>query len=145
MALAQAASAATRLRQRPLLWRILLAAGEVTRRLGGAATAAGCYRSAQRVVDDIAVTMSEPETASAFRAAAARRIPSDRSPGRGEVGLTAREREISALVARGLANREIADHLVLSVRTVEKHVANALMKLHMHSRVELAVWAAGNQ
>jgi non-specific serine/threonine protein kinase len=43
-----------------------------------------------------------------------------------------------------MTNREIADHFVLSTRTVEKHVANALMKLQMHSRVELAVWATTN-
>lgn len=43
--------------------------------------------------------------------------------------LTAREAEIAALVARGLTNREIADRLVLSAKTVEHHVSRILDKL----------------
>ncbi|OCG75789.1 helix-turn-helix transcriptional regulator [Microbacterium sediminis] len=51
--------------------------------------------------------------------------------------LTARERQIAMLVGAGLANREVAAELVLSVRTVEYHVANVLDKLDLSSRVEL--------
>ena len=43
--------------------------------------------------------------------------------------LTSREREVAALIAQGKSNREIAETLVLSTRTVEKHVANILAKL----------------
>ena len=45
------------------------------------------------------------------------------------------------LVARGLTNREIADLLVISENTVKNHVRNILEKLHLHSRVEAAVYA----
>lgn len=51
--------------------------------------------------------------------------------------LTSREREITAMVAGGLTNREIAEMLVLSIRTVETHVRNILAKLKMRSRREL--------
>jgi non-specific serine/threonine protein kinase len=56
-------------------------------------------------------------------------------------GLSQRETEIVRLVARGWSNRRIAEHLVISKRTAETHVRNALGKLGMTSRVELAVWA----
>ena len=55
--------------------------------------------------------------------------------------LTDREVEVLRLVARGLANREIAEQLVISENTVKNHVRNILEKLHLHSRVEAAVYA----
>ena len=55
-------------------------------------------------------------------------------------GLTAREWEIAGLVAEALTNKQIADRLYLSVRTVESHVRSALAKAHLTTRTELAVW-----
>ncbi len=55
--------------------------------------------------------------------------------------LTEREAEIAALIARGLSNRAIAEELVLSARTVETHVANAMSKLNFTSRAQLAAWS----
>jgi DNA-binding CsgD family transcriptional regulator len=55
--------------------------------------------------------------------------------------LTAREREIAALIARGLSNGEIAGELVVSKRTVEKHVANILSKLSFTNRAQIVRWA----
>jgi DNA-binding NarL/FixJ family response regulator len=57
--------------------------------------------------------------------------------------LTHREREVAALVAEGLTNREIADRLVLSVRTVETHVDRILGKLNLHTRTQLAARMVG--
>jgi non-specific serine/threonine protein kinase len=54
-----------------------------------------------------------------------------------EVPLTPREREISGLVAEGLANKEIAARLVISPRTVETHVQNVLVKLGFSSRAQI--------
>ena len=54
--------------------------------------------------------------------------------------LTKRESEIAALVADGLSNREIADRVFLSVRTVECHVDRVLGKLAFHTRTQLAGW-----
>jgi two-component system response regulator NreC len=56
-------------------------------------------------------------------------------------GLTARERDIVRLVALGHTSREIADRLVLSVRTVETHRARVQKRLAVSSRAELVRWA----
>jgi DNA-binding CsgD family transcriptional regulator len=55
--------------------------------------------------------------------------------------LSTRESEVAALVAEGLSNREIAQHLVLSERTVETHVRSILGKLGCANRTEIAAWA----
>jgi DNA-binding NarL/FixJ family response regulator len=55
--------------------------------------------------------------------------------------LTPREREIAALIARGLSNRGIADELVISPATAARHVANILTKLGFSSRTQVAAWA----
>jgi len=58
--------------------------------------------------------------------------------------LTKREREILALVAEGLSNREIADKLVLSPETVKSHVAAILEKLNVSDRTQAAIYAVRN-
>jgi non-specific serine/threonine protein kinase len=63
------------------------------------------------------------------------------SPGRGADPLTAREREVAALVARGRSNRQIADLLVIGRRTAENHVAHICNKLGVNSRAQIAAWA----
>jgi len=56
--------------------------------------------------------------------------------------LTAREREVLRLIARGYAYKEVARQLSLSVKTVETHVSSVLRKLQLSSRHELTRWAA---
>src|SRR5574341_1740271 len=55
--------------------------------------------------------------------------------------LTEREREVLTLIAQGMLNREIADRLTISVKTVERHRENIMNKLNLHSRTELVKYA----
>jgi DNA-binding CsgD family transcriptional regulator len=57
-------------------------------------------------------------------------------------GLTAREREVAALLAHGLTNRQIAEQLVVTERTVAAHVEHLLNKLGFASRHQVGAWAA---
>jgi predicted ATPase/DNA-binding CsgD family transcriptional regulator len=71
------------------------------------------------------------------RATRAPERPSDDEP---PPALTRREREVAAMVARGLSNRQIASEFHLSERTVESHVSKILRKLGLASRAEIAAW-----
>jgi DNA-binding NarL/FixJ family response regulator len=55
--------------------------------------------------------------------------------------LTERERDILSALSRGLTDREIAQLLFISVRTVQSHLAHIYEKLHVHSRTEAALLA----
>ena len=55
--------------------------------------------------------------------------------------LSEREREVVVLIARGLSNGEIAEQLILSKRTVEKHIANILSTLGFTNRAQIVRWA----
>ena len=55
--------------------------------------------------------------------------------------LTPREKEVLRLIARGYTYREVADELVLGVRTVETHVSAVLRKLQLSNRNQLTRWA----
>jgi DNA-binding NarL/FixJ family response regulator len=59
--------------------------------------------------------------------------------------LTAREREVLRLIARGYAYKEIARELVISVKTVESHVSSVLRKLQLSNRHELSRWATARR
>ena len=61
-----------------------------------------------------------------------------------DVELTPTELRVVQFVARGMANREIAEELNVSQRTIESHVSNMLGKTGLHNRTELARWAIEN-
>jgi predicted ATPase/DNA-binding SARP family transcriptional activator/DNA-binding CsgD family transcriptional regulator len=75
----------------------------------------------------------------ADRAEASEGMPSSHDEPSGK--LSHREREVVALVARGLTNRRISAELSISERTAGNHVARILRKLHLHSRTQIATWA----
>jgi DNA-binding NarL/FixJ family response regulator len=82
----------------------------------------------------MAPLLRDVETAGSAAAAEAVRGP-----------LSAREEEIAGLVAEGLSNRQIAERLYLSPRTVENHVTHILVKLGFESRARIASWHAGRR
>ena len=55
--------------------------------------------------------------------------------------LTPREREVLTYIAEGYTNQEIANALVISVKTVDRHRENIMHKLNLHNRVELVKYA----
>lgn len=55
--------------------------------------------------------------------------------------LTPREQEVLTYIAEGYTNREIAEALIISVKTVDRHRENIMHKLNMHNRVELVKYA----
>ncbi|MCX5339668.1 response regulator [Streptomyces atratus] len=67
--------------------------------------------------------------------------PPDRSTAPGFETLTRREREVSALAARGLTNEEIAAHMVISPFTAKTHISRAMTKLGARDRAQLVVFA----
>ncbi|MFD6192539.1 response regulator [Streptomyces sp. NPDC060275] len=67
--------------------------------------------------------------------------PPDRSTAPGLDSLTRREREVTALAARGLSNEEIAAHMVISPLTAKTHISRAMTKLGARDRAQLVVFA----
>ena len=106
----------------------------------------GAYLLARRAQEDAvgahdragnALKLSQARKQLVAYGAMARRSSATSGPPRVEV-LSDRERQVAALVAEGLSNREIADRLFLSVRTVESHVYQARLKLGAPNRRGLA-------
>ncbi|WP_433223144.1 response regulator [Microtetraspora malaysiensis] len=71
----------------------------------------------------------------------ARRPEPARRPASTLDGVTEREREVLTLIARGLSNTEIADHLSVSMATVKTHVGRLLAKLNARDRAQLVIAA----
>ncbi|XRQ16134.1 response regulator transcription factor [Actinomadura welshii] len=70
-----------------------------------------------------------------------RRPGPSQPPPPGLDGVTDREREVLILIARGLSNTELAEHLHLSPATVKTHIGNLLAKLHARDRAQLVIAA----
>ncbi len=135
--LEQARNAAAALRARPWLAKTLLVLGrhEAAR---GSDTATPLLEEALRISERIGFPAVTNEARAALRPAALPRgAPS-------KTQLTAREREILGLTAKGLTAAEVAEQLVLSPRTVEKHLQNAYTKIGARNRAEGIRWAIVN-
>jgi DNA-binding CsgD family transcriptional regulator len=132
---------------RPLLWQILRALGQAHQRLGHKQAAQETYAAARAVIGTLAATLDDAELRQGFLRAAHAMLPTEKPPTarRAEAerfgGLTARERDVARLIGQDRSNREIADALVISEKTVETHISNIRSKLDMTSRVQIAAWA----
>ena len=140
---------ATRQGQRPMLWRLHADLGHVYRAMRRREDAEHEFSSARTIIQDLANQIPEGTLRDNFLKQALAALPTapthtPRQAAKKEFGgLTAREREIAALIAQGKSNREMAEELVISETTAERHVANILSKLGFNSRTQIAVWAVG--
>jgi DNA-binding CsgD family transcriptional regulator len=133
--------------QRPMLWRLHANLGGVYRTMGRRNDAIREFSSARTIIQELANNVPYDALRDHFLRQALASIPSTpaltpRRIAKKEFGgLTAREREIAALLAQGKSNREIAGELIISEPTVERHIANIFSKLGFNSRTQIAVWA----
>jgi len=79
-----------------------------------------------------------PLTSSLFSHVIEHALTRGKEPLKNAVRMTKREREIIALIADGLSNKEIAQRLAIATYTVKSHVHNIMEKLALHSRLQIA-------
>jgi DNA-binding CsgD family transcriptional regulator len=145
--LREALTAVEALGLRPILWRIHCALAQVYRKQRRHEEARAEIAAADTIVATLADGVPDDSLRKTFVREARALLPSLRAATPRQrarqafSGLTAREREVAAEIARGKSNREIAAELVVSERTVEYHVGNVLGKLGLSSRSQVAVWA----
>jgi DNA-binding NarL/FixJ family response regulator len=139
--IAAALAAHARLPQPFELARTQLCAGEQLRRTRRRADARAHLASAYATFVALGAEPWAARAAHELRAAGERRT--ERSPMPAEL-LTARERDVCALVAGGATNREVAAELYVSHRTVEHHLRMAYRKLGVRSRTEMTSQFNGN-
>jgi DNA-binding NarL/FixJ family response regulator len=132
---------------RPLFWRIALALGHLYHTQARREASEQAFTRAKTMIEKLAASISSEPLRVTFLASALLLLPRPRplTPRRAAKqafgGLTTREREVAALIAGGHTNREIAEQLVLSERTVEGYVTNILTKLGGTTRTQIATWA----
>jgi DNA-binding CsgD family transcriptional regulator/tetratricopeptide (TPR) repeat protein len=142
-----ASDGALRQQERPLLWQVHRSLGRVYHRLKDEERAERAFAAARNGITELAACIDEPTQRELFSQEALKLLPREKPiPQRRALaerfgGLTEREREVAVLIAQGRTNREIADTLVVSLRTVETHVSTILSKLGVSSRSQIAVWA----
>ena len=117
----------------------LLAHGRALAATGDRAAAIAALSDAEAMLDGFGALRRRDEAVRELRKLGHRVVRAARDGNDGPLGaLTAREREIALLVAGGRTNREVAEQLVLSAKTIEAHLRNIYAKLGVRSRVELA-------
>jgi DNA-binding CsgD family transcriptional regulator len=132
---------------RPLVWRIHAAMGRLYKTCSQRAEADTHFSAARDTIEALAGSIHDAALRERFLHHALAGIPPApaltplRAAKLEHDGLTEREREVAALVARGLSNRAIAEALSISQRTAGAHVGNILAKLGFAARAQIASWA----
>jgi non-specific serine/threonine protein kinase len=145
-ALQQAKEGAVQREARPLLWQIHCLLGWLYKEQKNTEAAEKEFASARQLIQTVGASIEGEELREKFISLAGESLPKEKALSKRQSeaekfgGLTPREREVAHLVAQGKSNREIAESLVLSERTVENHVGNILTKLGFDSRAQIAVW-----
>jgi DNA-binding CsgD family transcriptional regulator len=138
--------AATARGDRPTLWQTQRELSRLYEACGRLDEASVKARESRAIAQQLADTIDDEQLRERFlETAALERTPKRplslrQSEKAAYGGLTAREREVAALIAQGKTNRDIADELVLGERTIETHVGNILSKLQFTSRAQVAAW-----
>ncbi|MGI5996645.1 MAG: response regulator, partial [Saccharomonospora viridis] len=122
---------------------ILTSFGELERIQGALANGASGYLLKSAGPDEVVAAIQAAARDEMFLdPAVARRLTRQMvSPPTGVGALTERERDVLILIANGYSNKEIADELVISERTVRTHVSSILRKLRLSSRTQAALVA----
>jgi DNA-binding NarL/FixJ family response regulator len=132
---------------RSLAWRISAGLGRLYARQRRSVEAEDASGAARRIIAELTQLIPAGLLRDAFAQRAGSQLPAERPVSDRVIarerfaGLTAREREVAVLLARGLSNRAIADQLVVGERTVETYVSSILNKLGYTSRAQIAAWA----
>src|SRR5215216_1840684 len=131
----------------PLLWQIHSRLGWLYKEQKNIEKSEREFARARLVIHKLEANIPEETLRADFIQAALGSLPKERTLSQRQReaekfgGLTPREQEVARFVSQGKSNREIAEALVLSERTVENHVGNILTKLGFDSRAQIAVWA----
>jgi len=94
-----------------------------------------------RSVADGARVLPAPMTGTLFSQIAKVAVKRGRAAALEAVRMTQREREVIALIAVGMSNKEIAQRLNIATDTVKSHVRNVMEKLALHTRLQIAAYA----
>ena len=144
--LCSARDAAQRQGLRPLLWRICVTLGKLYRAQAQREQAEVAFSLARTMIEELAGSVLDRELRDNFLRDTSVQLPSlpqlsPRYAARQAFGgLTGREREVAVLIAQGKSSRTIADELIVSERTIEKHVERIMSRLGFTSRVQIATW-----
>jgi predicted ATPase/DNA-binding CsgD family transcriptional regulator len=145
-ALEEARQGAVARHEPPLLWQLHRALGWLHRHDKQEDLAQSHFASARQGIESLASTIDDGTLHDHFLQTALSTLPKEQSVFMDRVakqsfgGLTPREREVASHVALGKSNREIAEALVVSERTVETHISNIFLKLGFSSRAQVAAW-----
>jgi len=144
--LEQAKQGAEQRESLPLMWQIDCLLGWLYKEQKNTEKMDREFASARQVIRNLEANIEDKGLKENFIRTACETLPKEKTMSMRQSeaekfgGLTPRERDVARFLSQGKSNREIAEKLVLSERTVENHVGNILTKLGFTSRAQIAVW-----